>query len=383
MSEDLFEFYGLFEGEVKKVLKELHPKFQLCGSMQEGTRLCLANELDIGVVFQALENPKAFKVEGGPFSLKKSNTMIPFMDKFFNKNKEFLYHDFKLFLLDSFSHIVNDIFSQGKLKTSNGLRVVTTNQDWECGATKCRENTCKGKMETDPDTKYEQCLDCMVAISQTKIGVCIQLEWLAGSRTTNGNSPCDNHKDLTSVISQGQEEIVNCSIDIIPECPIEEIEALELASVSNGPMLTPGLHPRGWVKCMINYIVHYKIIEELVGPDGCMIRSVVMKTINFSEGKNHYVRPAQPSVEEKFKSEELKQVYCLIKFLKKRLSLDLSNYWVKMELGKSLYQEIMGSSGDNALIDVLSQPEFRSKVDDKIDIKRSLQLSYQIYLKRS
>ena len=83
---------------------------------------------------------------------------------------------------------------------------------------------------------------------------------------------------------------------------------------------------------------------------------------------------------EKFQSEEMKMIYCCIKYLKKALDLDLSSYWVKKELLKSEYQDIVSSARsqrpmynaeDTVLVTVMSQPEFRQKIEGKIDIEFS------------
>ena len=77
------------------------------------------------------------------------------------------------------------------------------------------------------------------------------------------------------------------------------------------------------------------IIQDLIQSDGGMIYSVVLKTMNLCEEKNHHVRPAQPNTEgEKFQSEEMMEIYCCIKYLKKALDLDLSSYWVKNRVVK-------------------------------------------------
>ena len=86
------------------------------------------------------------------------------------------------------------------------------------------------------------------------------------------------------------------------------------------------------------------------------------------------MRPAQPNTGgDKFRSDEMKKIYCCIKYLKKALDLDLSSYWVKKELLKQEYQKIVSGERDEdrALVAVLSQPEFRQKVADKIDIDES------------
>merc|ERR1719245_2302522 len=138
-------------------------------------------------------------------------------------------------------------------------------------------------------------------------------------------------------------------------------------------MLSPN-PPEKWFRCTCNYAKHYKIIQDIIHAENGMITSVVLKTMNFGEERNHHVRPAQPYTGgEKFQPEEMKKIYCYIKFLKKALDLDLSSYWVKKELLKQEYQEIVSGtwSEDNALVEVLAQPEFRQKVADKIDIEKS------------
>ena len=150
ITEDLLDFYQTLEREMKEPLRELDPKFRMSGSMIEGTRLGLANELDIGLIFNTLKDCLALKVEGDPFSLKKSDTAPTFMERFFAGN-ELDYHDFKLFLLDTFSSIIKDIFDKHKLRGSNKLICITKNEAWEKGETKCNGD-CKKKMK-EVDTK--------------------------------------------------------------------------------------------------------------------------------------------------------------------------------------------------------------------------------------
>ena len=381
MSEDLLDLYHTLEKEMKEALREFDPEFQMSGSMIEGTRLGLANELDIGLIFNTLKDSLALKVEGDPFSLKKSDTAPAFMKRFFDGN-EFDYHDFKLFLLDTFSNIIKDIFDKHKLSGSNKLICVTTNEAWAKGETKCNGD-CKRKMKK-ADTKYEQCILCCVCVSQTKIGIALQFQWVFENAVMGEETKCQKHENsgyknlLLNDIFKDEEIItVYCSIDIIPELPIEEIDAFALASLVNRSMLAPN-SPEKWLRCICNYVKHYQIINDIIHSEKGMISSVVLKTMNFCEQRNHHVRPSQPhTLGEKFQSVEMKKIYCYIKYLKKSLDLDLSSYWVKKELLKQEYQDIVDSkkkdlfAGDNALVAVLSQPEFQSQVGDKIDIKKS------------
>ena len=379
MSEDLLNLYHTLEREMKVALREYDPEFQMSGSMIEGTRLGLANELDIGLIFNALKKRNvAFKVDRDPFMLRKADTAPIFMEEYFNARHEFDYHSFKLFLLNKFSSIIKDIFQNGKLKGSNRLICVTTNDAWEKGETKCG-GKCKQDMKSDP-TKSEQCTQCVVSVSQTKIGLALQFIWVSECPFIY---PTWDHQ-YGNIIQRGKKVTMYCSIDIVPELPIEEIEALTLARIANRPMLSPD-PPERWLKCLYNYAKHYRIIQDLIQSDKGKINSVVLKVMNLCEERNHYVRPAQPNTEgEKFQSEDMKKIYCCIKYLKKALDLDLSTYWVKKELLKQEYLDIVHSNRDKtrALLTVLSQPQFRPKVADGIDIDKSNKEG-SIYLKRN
>ena len=70
--------------------KHLKPKFTLVGSIAEGTRFGYANELDLGLRFEALTSFEgegdsaqniAFEVHGDPFTLKKADTVQVKMER--------------------------------------------------------------------------------------------------------------------------------------------------------------------------------------------------------------------------------------------------------------------------------------------------------------
>ena len=321
-------------------LHEFKPYFELVGSMCEGTRLNIANELDLSLKFKALEDSIPFTIKGDPFSLKKSCTTPKFMDRFFKYDK-FQYHKFKHFLLNAVAKAVREIFDQNKNPPL--IQESVTNEDWKNGKTPCN-GECREFQEAKD---FIQCKFCAVTVSQTKIGVALQFEW-------------------------GPMGFTYTSIDLIPIFPIVSISAMYLAKMVNLAMLGPE-RPHGWLRYLRNYLKHYKIIHDLVHSEGSFLTSVILKTINFEVDKNHHIRPAQPNTEEKFRTERMKEMYCYIKFLKKALALDLSSFWVKKELLKDQYQWILDSThdGDRALVQILSQPEFRSKVEAKIDFQKS------------
>ena len=109
-------------------LKDLKPFLEVIGSIAEGTRIALANELDLNIKFRTLMSHTSFKVEKDPFSLKKSETVPPIMEQFFT-GSEFKFHKFMRFLLDAVDNAINEIFETNKNPTN--LKRVTTNKDWK------------------------------------------------------------------------------------------------------------------------------------------------------------------------------------------------------------------------------------------------------------
>ena len=349
-------------------VRHLEPKFELAGSITEGTRFGYANELDMGLIFRALKPSKdgdrggrdarqniPFKVDSDPFSLKKADTSQTKMDKFFDDANNFLFHKFKLCLLEATDKAVTEMYAVGD--NPSNLQCIITNNEWEEGKTPCG-GYCRRNMTKN---KYKQCKKCAVTVSQTKIGITLQFVW---------KWPGDAFSNAMDIY---------CSLDIIPEFPIIPIDAIKLAKTVNIQILEAGKQPKGFLKYMGNYDKHYKVNLTHDGE----IHHVVLKEMNFLEGRNHHVRPAQPSNEggEKFTSERMRKIYCYIKFLKKYVDgVELSSFWVKKELLKAHYTAILDSCHEEQMIDynntalvaILSQPEFRSRVEgSRIDIGQS------------
>ena len=346
-------------------MKWLKPTFTLAGSITEGTRLGYGNELDLGMKFESLVGGNvAFKVGDTPFSLMKARTCPRWMDEYFiPSTREFRLHKFKSVLLEATEKAVLDIFEKGD--NPPRLKCIITNRDWRelqesntpCGQCSLNQN--------GENASYKHCERHAVAVAQTKIGLTLQFLW-AGNEHTDAND-------------------IYCSVDVIPEFHIMSIAAIKLANTVNVPMCTtePIPPPVGCLDYMGNYDKHYKINLNQDGD----IQHVVLKYMNFFEGRNHHVRPAQPSEEgrEKFSSERMRMMYSYIKFIKKNVEgVELSSFWTKKELLKSQYEEILDSckekngrgevvdNNDCALVAILSQPEFRSKVEgSRIDLEKS------------
>ena len=191
-------------------LKELSPFLELVGSMAEGTRIGLANELDIHLHFKTWIAEAPFKVEGDPFSLKRANRSTGLEQQFF-VGEVFQWHRFMHFLLEAVNKEIEKIFEEGR--NPPGLRRVTTNKDWIKGKTPCNEE-CKRSLE---DNNFEQCARCAVAVCKTKSGVALQFEY-KGHNGTN-------------------DKTIYCSIDLIPFFPVEPIKNMDRVRLINEGMV--------------------------------------------------------------------------------------------------------------------------------------------------
>ena len=364
MAQELIKFIGLLQDQLYSgPLKNFEPVFEVVGSIAEKTRVGLANEIDVGLKFKSWMNQALFKVEEDPFTLKKAISLPLYMEQFFNENK-FGYHKFMLFLLATVEKAVKEIFEEGR--NPPNLKCVTTNKEWIDGNTPCK-GVCKKMLESND---FEQCEQCAVTVSKTKSGVALQFEYV------------------------WQDCNIYCSIDLIPVFQIEPISTMKLTALIINGMLCNN-PPEGWLKFLMKYPQEYKIIQELTESGKGYVHSINLKTMNFSSGNNYHIKPAQEFTVSKFSSNRMRDIYSYIKFLKKALNLDLSSYWVKKELLKPEYQSILDSCSkgrilytsqgdvdhvlhrdDLALVIILSQPEFKNKVEDKIDFHESFKWSY-------
>ena len=346
-------------------LSNLGPFLELVGSMAEGTRIGLANEFDVALKFQALMDKIPFRVDkSDPFFLKRASSSPSTMEDFF-KGDVFQFHNFLHFLLDNVETAVSKIFKENR--NPSDLSCVTTNRNWNEGKTPC-SGRCKKNLRR---RNFVQCEICRVTVSQTKSGMVLQFlhNW------------------------HGNGEKVYCSIDLIPIFPIEAIPSLELTRSVVESML--GVDPPpGWLHFMFKYPEDYRFILELAKSGSGKVFSVCMKTMSFLEGRNHHIKPSQEFTETKFSSERMRQIYSYIKFLKKVLNIDLCSYWVKKELMRETYQSILDSctegqiftyphwctleadKDDIALVKILSQPEFKSKFEHKIDFYWSARFGF-------
>ena len=152
-----------------ELMGELKPRFTLVGSIAEGTRLGLANELDLSVKFHGWPEG-TFRITDDIFNLKRTTNTPEWMEDFFDSSGCFRLNQFKYQFLRAIEKALELV------EIPPRLRFVTTNGDFRNGETKCR-NDCSKRMAECEGGFFKQCKLCAVAVSQTKVGPCLQFEY--------------------------------------------------------------------------------------------------------------------------------------------------------------------------------------------------------------
>ncbi len=206
-----------------------------------------------------------------------------------------------------------------------------------------------------------QCRRCAVTVSQTKIGVCLQFEWLLHDPAASSKWP-RWPSDRRSVY---------CSVDLVPAFNVEPINCIELARIVNSAMLFTERRPRGWVQ-QLNGYARADMVFCNAADSGSPVKSVFLKLLNSSDDKYYYIRPGQCLSENKFRTDTLQLAYLFIKALKKSLGVEIDLYMVKKLFQTHSY--VVSSSGclttGEVIFRVLTRPELKNKFARHVDFDR-------------
>ena len=137
--QDLLLFLQILEvklAEVSRLMKYLKPRFTVVGSVAEGTRIGIGNEVDVCITFLKWMKEPPFKVDGDPFSLKRNmshnhedgkfceectelNDVVSkwpgwIRKRYFHEEEIFLYNTFKDDLLIALDRAVDAIYKSGQ-----------------------------------------------------------------------------------------------------------------------------------------------------------------------------------------------------------------------------------------------------------------------------
>ena len=327
--------------ESGELMKNLQPRLVLVGSTQEGTRVGLGNEIDLTMNFKAWEKCPPFKICNDAFHLYKSDTCPKWMDIYFSSEYQFELESFIYDICQAVRTTIAIIYSK-KLNPSR-LAQVMSNEAY-------RRNTCRDCKKLNKKEKlwFFQCPLCIVCVSRTKMGVCLQFKWI--------------HKALAKPVF--------CSIDLVPVYQIKSEETKFIIRLVNMAM-TGILHPPVWFRHLISFLKEDRIVEELWS-EGEKVNKVLLKSLG---GNNYFIRGGQRlNTEELSQNELLLNAYVILKILRSYLDIDeVSNFMMKKMLMGPTFAYMAVServSVDQLLQKILQHDKFRFYFEPHIDLQK-------------
>ncbi len=226
------------------------------GSVPEGTRVGLANEVDIVVDFEAFKEHPFGVTEDDPFHLRINAALQDRCSDFLDKACFFNFEPFILTYLGSIEFALESVFTSGLNPPS--ISIVTTNGEYS--ASVC------AKCSRIPPEKKAQCADCAIVVSRTKIGACLQFKW--------------SHDGTTAY----------CSMDVVPKFSVEKMKTLQLALLINKGMtlLNNGVL---WRNHLRSYVEADMVVQDLddAGQFGT-VDAVILKQLILDDECCGYVR---------------------------------------------------------------------------------------------
>ena len=116
------------------------------------------------------------------FLALRSEQCSEWMRPFFDARGRFHFHKFKTHLLEAIEEGTESVFGGEQfIKNSGYMTRITKNKSYSCRSlARHQQDSCKTlNTGANKPTLFTQCRDCIVAISQTKMGACVQLQVLA------------------------------------------------------------------------------------------------------------------------------------------------------------------------------------------------------------
>ena len=339
-------------------LEQLKPIFTLMGSVAEGTRLSIANELDICLEFEGLKNSPFVINPEDPYHIYKTDLSPEWMQEYFDSNGCFVLHKFKLKLLEAVDLVVGEVLNDNPTRR---LRAYTRNKeyDWK-RCTNCRDNA---NLQL-----FKQCKHCRLMTAQTKVGICLQLSW--------------NHEGFRKPTMQ-EKFTQYTSVDLVPMFHINPTFIRPFVKATNKAMLEKD-HPEEWYRILRKYLSTDKIVRGLGSQDEDVSR-VLLKLINSQKENSYMVKAGQHLGCEKFQSKRLKKIFCLIKVVRRTLGVEtINNYLLKKILAMPEFARLEQEKKTDSqlLYKALSSSHLKHHFDKHIDFDKWGRSQYRIYLRK-
>ena len=331
MVQDLLTTMQEVEKELFKEMSDLKLAFILVGSIAEGTRVGIANELDLTVRFEGLcEKSKALLIGDNAFTLNiPSDTANDHPLLKYCEDKIFIYDLFFAKLLEHLSNIVKKLSYEIEKKTNGRLKPGQQKQ-------LCDECNLEGD--------FKHCEKCLFPVTFTKIGPCLIFTW-------------------------GKENTV-LTVDLVPVIPIQGQKVTDLFNLCTKTLFKD--RPAGWLKYLKGYIKRDRILPESYQDEFDKkvedFVEVGMKLLNYESEKNFIIRPAQQMNIEQFSSNgKLKEIYARVKALKSYLKIDISSYFIKKIVLSENFKKGFGDAEIRVgVFKLISHPDIRPSFQEHV-----------------
>ena len=353
---------------VDSPIHNLQPRFILMGSIPEGTRIGVANEMDLTMEFAGLSRCPFGTNMDDPYHLYKTELFPEWMSGYFNPSGHFLHGMFRLHLLEAIDRSITEVLKDNPTR----LRAYTLNEDYKNDNCKqCRRNA-KHESRT---SLFTQCIRCKVTTSQTKVGICLQLAWEHEEGFKYNSMSVEKQQDGFTLYT---------SIDLVPVFDTYPIPIRTFARAVNKDMLQEG-HPKEWYDHQRKYLSHDKILVGL-GEDDEVVTKVLLKMINCQAKHSYLIKAAQHLTCGKFQSEKLKKVFCQIKVLRQAFGIEQpSSYLLKKMLAMPEFlrielEAVLFNDHEDILLEVLSSPHLKHYFASYIDFDKYSSQMHRIWI---
>ena len=344
--------------QVDSPLHNLQPRFVLIGSIPEGTRTAVANEMDLTLEFAGLSHCPFGTNLDDPYHLYKTELFPEWMSEYFNTSGHFLHGMFRLHLLEAIDRGITEVLEEGQTR----LKAFTSNEEYQNDDCDQCGNNAKHESRT---SLFTQCIKCKVTTSQTKVGICLQLAW--------------DHEEGVRYRSMFGEKLQNgftlyTSIDLVPVFDTYPMPIRNFARAVNKDMLQEG-HPKEWYDHQRKYLSHDRILVGL-GQEDEVVTKVLLKMINCQAKHSYLIKAAQHLTCGKFQSKKLKKVFCQIKVLRQAFGIEQpSSYLLKKILAmpeflRIEWEALLFNDHEDILLEVLSSQHLKHYFSPYIDFDK-------------
>ena len=269
----------------KTLMGNLKPRFVLIGSIGEGTRNFIADEIDLTVENEGLKNHPFELIDDDAAQLKVP-PRLRFLKKFEDDNHVFDYPKFLMELFRDLRSALERIQQDKSFPKSLKMSLSPFKPCKDCLATTKRS-------QSSVYNPFTHCKNCFPTLTHSKLGPCLILQYQDG--------------EVSRVVS----------VDLILTIPVKATGSLDLFQKVIKTLI--GKKYPSWLKYMDSIMARDLLLPEAIGTldsDKTSV-DVAVKILHYGQKNNYIIRPAQEMEISNFhNNQRLKHVYISIKLLR-------------------------------------------------------------------